>query len=131
MELIQHNLPVTIDGIHVCVRIRELVGECDEIWVPDKIVDTAVDDNSTNKNDTDGEEDTDDDEDLDYDGSDCDIFNEDFQNDAELLSIPWVGDGFVKTRMQQRSLTTRRHTVQMMWMLKVFQILAILLVLLL
>ncbi|GKC30767.1 RNA-directed DNA polymerase, eukaryota [Tanacetum coccineum] len=31
MEIIQHNMPVIIDDIHVCVRIRELIGECKEI----------------------------------------------------------------------------------------------------
>ncbi|GJT29449.1 putative RNA-directed DNA polymerase, eukaryota, reverse transcriptase zinc-binding domain protein [Tanacetum coccineum] len=85
MELIQHNLPVTIEGIHVCVRICKLVGECHEIWVPDKLVAKDVDDNSTNKNDTDDEED------LYDDGSDCDFFDEDYQNDVDYpLGGGWI-----------------------------------------
>ncbi|GKE17642.1 hypothetical protein Tco_1425219 [Tanacetum coccineum] len=32
MEYIQANMPVLIDGVHVCIRIRELLGECDDIY---------------------------------------------------------------------------------------------------
>ncbi|GJY33438.1 RNA-directed DNA polymerase, eukaryota [Tanacetum coccineum] len=31
MEYIQANMPVLINGVHVCIRIRELLGECDDI----------------------------------------------------------------------------------------------------
>ncbi|GJZ16013.1 hypothetical protein Tco_0551690, partial [Tanacetum coccineum] len=66
-------------------KIRELVGECHEIWVPDKLVAKAVDDNSTNKNDTDDEED------LYDDGSDCDYFDNDYQNDVDYpLGGGWI-----------------------------------------
>ncbi|GJT55582.1 hypothetical protein Tco_0990636 [Tanacetum coccineum] len=85
MKLIQHNLLVTVEGIHVCVRIHELVGECHEIWVLDKLVAKGVDEKSTNKNDTDDEED------LYDDGSDCDFFNKDFQNDVDYpLGGGWI-----------------------------------------
>ncbi|PWA61854.1 hypothetical protein CTI12_AA369250 [Artemisia annua] len=31
MDFIQHNMPVLVDGMHTCVRIRELIGECYEL----------------------------------------------------------------------------------------------------
>ncbi|GJR17850.1 RNA-directed DNA polymerase, eukaryota, reverse transcriptase zinc-binding domain protein [Tanacetum coccineum] len=28
MEVIQHTMPIIVDGVHVCIRIREIIGEC-------------------------------------------------------------------------------------------------------
>ncbi|GKD47415.1 hypothetical protein Tco_1272060, partial [Tanacetum coccineum] len=75
----------SFDSAPVAITSTDLVGECHEIWVPDKLVAKAVDDNSTNKNDTDDEED------LYDDGSDCDYFDDDYQNDVDYpLGGGWI-----------------------------------------
>ncbi|GJV19481.1 hypothetical protein Tco_1368501 [Tanacetum coccineum] len=78
MEIIQHNMPVIIDDIHVCVRIRELIGECNEICPAKKVeyddhTSSSDDDSVTNHDiNTNGHEshegNSDDDEDYFYDG---------------------------------------------------------------
>ncbi|GJZ18112.1 RNA-directed DNA polymerase, eukaryota [Tanacetum coccineum] len=81
IEIIQHNLPVTIDGNHVCVRVRELVGECDEIWQREKlqklnedILSSNNEDRSINDDVPTTKSDTVEDEDLyNDDVSNCDI----------------------------------------------------------
>lgn len=50
MDLIQHNISVIIDDIHVCVKIRELVGECYEICLDKPL---GNDDDSTMNHDDD------------------------------------------------------------------------------
>ncbi|GJS14891.1 RNA-directed DNA polymerase, eukaryota [Tanacetum coccineum] len=48
MEIIQHNMLVIIDDIHVCVRIRKLIGECNEICPAKK---DEYDDHTSNRDD--------------------------------------------------------------------------------
>ncbi|GJV91217.1 hypothetical protein Tco_1539030 [Tanacetum coccineum] len=66
MEHIQHDIPVTIDGVHICVRIREILGECDEVFPIEKSLvtydsDYGTQDDATTKHepeqDNDGEDD--------------------------------------------------------------------------
>ncbi|PWA81363.1 RNA-directed DNA polymerase, eukaryota [Artemisia annua] len=72
MDFIQHTLPVIVDGVNVCVRVREIPDECDEFIPPVKPVSTEEDDENdevaTNQRD-----DEDDEEDLYDDDSDSGI----------------------------------------------------------
>ncbi|GJW02346.1 RNA-directed DNA polymerase, eukaryota [Tanacetum coccineum] len=89
---IQHNIPVLIDEIHVYVRVREILGECDEIFTAEKTTSESVfdkdhfgdnDDEADNENqlDKDHGEDMEDEDDIFDDGSECDIFlQQDFDN---------------------------------------------------
>ncbi|GJU58061.1 hypothetical protein Tco_1235827 [Tanacetum coccineum] len=81
MEIIQHNMPVIVDNTHVCVRIREIQGECDEILPLEKNLQTDSDIESTDNNDNvdyEDEENKGEDEDVDEDlfdeGTDGDLF---------------------------------------------------------
>ncbi|PWA37258.1 hypothetical protein CTI12_AA592350 [Artemisia annua] len=76
MDFIQHTLPVIVDGVNVCVRVREIPDECDEFIPPVKPVSTKEDDENdevaTNQRD-----DEDDEEDLYDDDSDSGMFYDD------------------------------------------------------
>ncbi|GKA53323.1 hypothetical protein Tco_0746638 [Tanacetum coccineum] len=76
MEVIQHNMPV--DDVHFCVRIKEIMGECDEVLSDEKSTDTELDEDCTSSNDDSfGKEDVhseEDDDDFYDDGSHCNLF---------------------------------------------------------
>ncbi|GJW37559.1 RNA-directed DNA polymerase, eukaryota [Tanacetum coccineum] len=78
MEVIQHNMPVVIDDEHFCVRIKKIMGECDEVLSDEKSTDTELDEDCTSSNDDSfGKEDVqseEDDDDFYDDGSDCNLF---------------------------------------------------------
>ncbi|GKG55910.1 hypothetical protein Tco_0574804, partial [Tanacetum coccineum] len=57
MEHIQHNIPVLIDEIHVCVRIREILGECDEVFEAEKTTSESVSSDEDHFGDNDDEAD--------------------------------------------------------------------------
>ncbi|GKD90472.1 hypothetical protein Tco_1365979, partial [Tanacetum coccineum] len=44
MEVIQHTMPIIVDGVHVCIRIREIIGECNELLPPEKNANTPLND---------------------------------------------------------------------------------------
>ncbi|GJZ80667.1 hypothetical protein Tco_0645661 [Tanacetum coccineum] len=91
MDFIKHNMPVIIDETHICVRIREILGECDEIFAPEKSQnmesnDEDDDDSSINneENKSDGDEDDDGDDDEFYDdGLEYNPVRLDHDNDIE------------------------------------------------
>ncbi|GKA24820.1 hypothetical protein Tco_0710853, partial [Tanacetum coccineum] len=92
MDFIQHNMPVIVDGVNICVRIREIHGECDEIFKDVPPGNTSLDDedSSTNNDGNDGgHNNDDDDESLDEGFDDYDDFELDFgggwvpESDAE------------------------------------------------
>ncbi|GJU79205.1 hypothetical protein Tco_1276275 [Tanacetum coccineum] len=82
MELIQVSMPVIIDEVHVCIRIREIPGECDEIFKPEtSIVKDSYDDSTTSHGD---DLDTqDDDEDEDEDDDEDDLFDDNYKDDTD------------------------------------------------
>ncbi|GKC10162.1 hypothetical protein Tco_1001772 [Tanacetum coccineum] len=57
IELIHHNMPVIINDIHTCVRIREIMGECDDVFTDENIKDSDTEDdyNSSPNIDTENE----------------------------------------------------------------------------
>ncbi|GKC93799.1 hypothetical protein Tco_1159241 [Tanacetum coccineum] len=69
MDVIQHTLPVIIDNMHICIRIRELIGEHDNIL----------------PNNTNVEMETTDDEDdgLYDDGSEFELFQGEHEDEGE------------------------------------------------
>nr|GEY67534.1 cytochrome P450 [Tanacetum cinerariifolium] len=82
MEFIQVSIPVIIDEIHVCIRIHEILGECDEIYKPEtSIVKDSYDDSTTSHGD---DSDTqDDDEDKDGDEDEDDLFDDNYGDDTD------------------------------------------------
>ncbi|GKB62245.1 hypothetical protein Tco_0918431 [Tanacetum coccineum] len=101
MEDIHHNIPIIVDGTHICVRIRELPGECHEIWEPVKSTSKLNDDNaSTNKTVNYSDEEDDDHEKL-HDGSDYGLLDGEEEHrflDAEeehRFEGGWVKDDVV------------------------------------
>ncbi|PWA43470.1 endonuclease/exonuclease/phosphatase family protein [Artemisia annua] len=46
MELIQTTMPILVDGVHICVRIHEIQGECDEICRSENKTDNESDNDS-------------------------------------------------------------------------------------
>ncbi|GJV26076.1 putative reverse transcriptase domain-containing protein [Tanacetum coccineum] len=102
MELTQVNMPVVIDDTHICVRIREIMGECDEALLPEAST-TAENDYGTDEEDeyatdNDGGDDTEveetvdcSDEDLYDDGSECDLFlDDDVVNIEHQMGGGWI-----------------------------------------
>ncbi|GKB50107.1 RNA-directed DNA polymerase, eukaryota, partial [Tanacetum coccineum] len=79
MELIHHNMPVIIDDIHTCVRIREIMGECDDVFTDENIEDSDSEDdyNSSPNINTENEAQDEDDGDFFDDESDCNLFSGD------------------------------------------------------
>ncbi|GKD26831.1 RNA-directed DNA polymerase, eukaryota [Tanacetum coccineum] len=75
MEFIQTNMPVLVDGVHVCLRIREIQGECDEIYTSKKTANSSYpvkeDEASINRVEQKEDSDTDD---FDDDASDEELF---------------------------------------------------------
>ncbi|GJZ18600.1 hypothetical protein Tco_0554723 [Tanacetum coccineum] len=80
MEVIQHNMPVVIDEGHFCVRIKEIMGECDEVLSDEKtIVSKSDEDYSSSNDDSSGKEvvhSEEDDDDFYDDGSDYNFFTD-------------------------------------------------------
>ncbi|GKE15107.1 hypothetical protein Tco_1422684 [Tanacetum coccineum] len=75
MEVIQHNMLVVIDEVHFCVRIKEIMGECDE----KTIVSKSDEDYSSSNDDSSGKEvvhSEEDDDDFYDDGSDYNFFTD-------------------------------------------------------
>ncbi|GJU35692.1 hypothetical protein Tco_1184046 [Tanacetum coccineum] len=58
MDLIQVNMPVLVDGTHVCIRIPEMVGECDEICKPETLDESQADSDSVTTHGSDDNENT-------------------------------------------------------------------------
>ncbi|GJV97612.1 hypothetical protein Tco_1549189 [Tanacetum coccineum] len=95
MDFIQHNRPVIVDGVHICVRIREIHGERDEIFKDVPTGNTSLDDedSSTNNDGNDGVHNNDDDDESLDEGFDDD--NDDFELD--------FGGGWVPERDAERN----------------------------
>nr|GEX80086.1 hypothetical protein [Tanacetum cinerariifolium] len=76
------SIPVIIDEIHVCIRIHEILGECDEIYKPEtSIVKDSYDDSTTSHGD---DSDTqDDDKDKDGDDDEDDLFDDNYGDDTD------------------------------------------------
>nr|GFA81953.1 RNA-directed DNA polymerase, eukaryota [Tanacetum cinerariifolium] len=55
MDLIQHNMPIIIDEVHFCVRIQEIQGECDEIFLVENSESYELDDDRTTVQDEQGD----------------------------------------------------------------------------
>ncbi|GJX54324.1 hypothetical protein Tco_0282693 [Tanacetum coccineum] len=86
MEVIQHNMPV--DDVHFCVRIKEIMGGCDEVLSDEKSTDTELDEDCTSSNDDSfGKEDVHSEEDGDDfydDGSDCNLFMDEVEGEIQI-----------------------------------------------
>ncbi|GKE62044.1 hypothetical protein Tco_1512411, partial [Tanacetum coccineum] len=80
MDNIQHNIPVLIENVHTCIRIRELFGESDEIFSSHNTSESSNNSSPDNENTVNGyiseNNNEDDEEDIDLfdDGDKCDDF---------------------------------------------------------
>ncbi|GKA65553.1 hypothetical protein Tco_0765260 [Tanacetum coccineum] len=87
MDFILCNMPVTIDDVHVCVRICEILGECDKVFMPEKhmVSESDTEDDCSSNNDYALRDNQEDGDDLFDDGSECNFTVKDFEGDDELL----------------------------------------------
>ncbi|GJQ92683.1 hypothetical protein Tco_0003822 [Tanacetum coccineum] len=46
MDIIQVNMPIFVDGVHICIRIRELLGESHELFFKEHGTNSKIDDES-------------------------------------------------------------------------------------
>ncbi|GKC18140.1 hypothetical protein Tco_1014922 [Tanacetum coccineum] len=73
-------MPVTIGEVHVCIRIREILSECNEICKPEtSIVKDTGDDSTSSHGDDSDTQDDDEDEDNDED----DLFDDNYGDDTD------------------------------------------------
>ncbi|GJW87708.1 RNA-directed DNA polymerase, eukaryota [Tanacetum coccineum] len=72
------SVRIVIDDEHFCVRIKEIMGECDEVLSDEKSTDTELDEDCTSSNDDSFDKEDvhseEDDDDFYDDGSDCNLF---------------------------------------------------------
>ncbi|GKA99178.1 RNA-directed DNA polymerase, eukaryota, partial [Tanacetum coccineum] len=117
MDLINHNMPIIINEVHTCVRIREIPGECNVFFTEEKLEDSDTEeDYNTNPNiDTKKNahnEDEDDDNDLFDDSSDCDMF---LGEELGSQSGGWIKDDVnfpVNNSQRGRSTTLENSNTQ-------------------
>nr|GFA15653.1 cytochrome P450 [Tanacetum cinerariifolium] len=55
MDLINHNMPIIIDEVHTCIRIREIPGECNEFFAEEKLEDSDTEEDYNTNPNTDNE----------------------------------------------------------------------------
>ncbi|GJR52191.1 hypothetical protein Tco_1402712 [Tanacetum coccineum] len=97
-------MPVNVDELHVCVRIREIEGECDEMFTtrkskkPESSEDESInkvgdDDNYGGNGGAFGEQkgDNGNDEDF-YDNRDKDLFNDEGDDEQPGVGSGWIND---------------------------------------
>ncbi|GKA12792.1 RNA-directed DNA polymerase, eukaryota [Tanacetum coccineum] len=93
MDFILCNMQVTIDDVHVCVRIREIMGECEEVFLPEKQMASDSEDECSSNNDYSLGDNQLDEDDLFDDDSECNFTINYFEGDGELVN----GGGGLKT----------------------------------
>ncbi|GKE24882.1 hypothetical protein Tco_1436394 [Tanacetum coccineum] len=99
MELIQTTIPILVDGVHTCIRVCEILGECDEICGSKNKIDNESDNDScTNHGENVDDDDGENGEDGDANEEDDDI------QDGDDYS-PFINEGgWIREDMTEKSL---------------------------